>query len=161
MKQFVKSFEIRWSDLDANRHVANSTYVDLLSQTRLSYLDECGFTQRKFSELDIGPVMFSEEFFYIKEVMPSETVSATIELLANSPNCKYVKFAHCIYNQSGVLSVYSEMFFGWMDLKLRKLIVPPSELAVAMHGLPKSDNYVELPERVNLKNDKIPFGQKL
>ena len=80
----LKQFEIRWSDLDANRHVANSAYSDLLVETRMSFLREKGFSQKEFAEYDIGPVVFSEEFFYLREIMPSETVQVGTELLANS-----------------------------------------------------------------------------
>ena len=65
---YVKEFEIRWSDLDANRHVANSSYVDMLSETRMSFLREHGVTQQFFETHGIGPVIFSEEFFYISEI---------------------------------------------------------------------------------------------
>ena len=37
---YLKEFEIRWADLDANRHVANSSFVDMLSETRMSFLRE-------------------------------------------------------------------------------------------------------------------------
>src|SRR5688500_682363 len=95
---YTKSFEIRWSDLDANRHVANSSYVDLLSETRMSFLRENGFTQQKFEEYGMGPVIFTEEFYYIKEIKPNEKIKISVELLANSTDCKYIKFAHCIFN---------------------------------------------------------------
>ena len=39
---YFKEFEIRWSDLDANRHLGNSAYTNLMSHTRMSYLFEIG-----------------------------------------------------------------------------------------------------------------------
>lgn len=156
---YTKDFEIRWSDLDANRHVANSSYVDILTETRLSYLRENGFTQKKFQEMGFGPVIFSEEIFYIKEVKPNETIKSGIELLANNDSFKYSKFAHCIFNSDGKLCVYSETFFGWFSLSERKLIVPPVELRNILSSLSKADNYEKLDEHVNLKNPKIPLGK--
>ena len=158
---YTKTFDIRWADLDANRHVANSSYADLLSETRMSYLREHGFTQQYLHDHGIGPVIFTEEFFYIKEIRHGETIAITLELLASSSDYKYMKFSHCIFNQDRKLSIYSEIFFGWFDLKERKLISPPIELQMINAGITKADGYEVLPDRVDLKNKKIPFGKSL
>ena len=39
---YTKTFEIRWSDMDANQHLGNSTYIDYLSHTRMSFFKEKG-----------------------------------------------------------------------------------------------------------------------
>ena len=156
---YSKSFEIHWAHLDANRHVANSTYPDLLTETRMSYLKEGGFTQKEFVRLNIGPVIFSEEFYYIKEVKHGEKVQVTLELLAHSPDFKYMKFAHCLFNQNKALALYSETFFGWFELSGRKLIQPPQPIIDILTTLTKADNFHLLPDQVNLKNPKIPFGK--
>jgi len=158
---YTKDFEIRWSDLDANRHVANSSYVDMLSETRMSFLRDHGITQKRLEELGIGPVIFAEEFYYIKEIKANESVRISLELLASSVNYKFVKFAHCIFNREHTLSVYSETFFGWFGLADRKLIIPPAELITAFSALTKAANYVALDENMSLKNPKIPFGKTL
>jgi acyl-CoA thioester hydrolase len=158
---YTKSFEIRWAELDANRHVANSSYADLLSETRMSYLREHGFTQQYFHEKGIGPVIFTEEFYYIKEIRHGEKITITLELLANSKDFKYIKFSHCIFNQDQKLSIYSETFFGWFDLKERKLLSPPIEMQTKFAEIPKAHNYTSLPDQVDLKNMKIPFGKTL
>ncbi len=45
---FVKEFEIRWSDLDANRHMANSAYINFMSHTRMAYLGQLGSKMNPF-----------------------------------------------------------------------------------------------------------------
>jgi acyl-CoA thioester hydrolase len=55
---YSKEFEVRWSDLDANRHLANSSYINFMSHTRLSYMMENGFGQQNMVKNDIGPVVF-------------------------------------------------------------------------------------------------------
>ena len=62
-------------------------------------------------------------------------------------------------NPQHALSVYSETFFGWMNLKARKLVVPPTEIQDSMLSLSKADNYHVLPDDMSLKNPKIPFGK--
>ena len=40
---YKKQFEIRWSDLDANGHLANSAYTNFMSHTRMAFFSEFGF----------------------------------------------------------------------------------------------------------------------
>jgi acyl-CoA thioester hydrolase len=157
---YKKTFEIRWSDLDANRHVANSSYADILTEIRMTYLRENGFSQEAFQRHRIGPVIFTEEFYYIKEIKANEKITVTLELLANDERYRYVKFAHCIFNEEERLSVYSETFFGWFSLEERSLIEPPEKLQQIMKGLSKAEKY-EVLTNVSLKNSKIPFGKTL
>ena len=158
---YLKKFEIRWSDLDANRHVANTSYANLLIETRLAHLRDNGISQENFVDYGIGPVIFSEEFFYVKEIRPNEKITVSLELLGNTNDFKFVKFEHCIFNNENKLSLYNETFFGWINLLERKLVAPPDAVKKIVSALPKSIKYELLPERMNLKNPKIPFGKSL
>ena len=57
---YTKDFEIRWSDMDANGHMANAAYINFMSHTRMAFLMELGFNQRALAENNIGPVVFHE-----------------------------------------------------------------------------------------------------
>ena len=37
---FLKEFEVRWSDLDANRHLSNVSYLTYAGETRMAFLQE-------------------------------------------------------------------------------------------------------------------------
>ena len=39
---FLKEFEIRWNDLDANRHLANISFLSFASDTRMKFLKNIG-----------------------------------------------------------------------------------------------------------------------
>jgi len=143
----IKSFEIRWSDLDPNRHVANSTYSALMNERRMTYLNEHGFTQSSFEKYKIGPVVFFEEFHYLKEILPGEKVYVDMELLASSTDHKFSKWSHSLFNQNGKLAVYSEILCSWFDLTERKLTVPPAELIDILLSLPKADNFEIITEQ--------------
>ena len=39
---FFKEFEIRWSDVDSNRHLANSAYINFMAHTRMSLFISIG-----------------------------------------------------------------------------------------------------------------------
>ena len=43
---YYKEIEIRWSDMDANRHLANTAYLDFGGHTRIDFLASLGFDQK-------------------------------------------------------------------------------------------------------------------
>jgi len=67
MKEYQKSFVVRWADLDPNRHLRHTAYNDYATQVRLSCLEENGFGAKKFLDLNFGPVMFREETRYVRK----------------------------------------------------------------------------------------------
>ena len=69
---YTKQFEVRWNDIDANRHLANSAYINFMSHTRLSFMYENGFGQAEMSKNDLGLVVFYEHMYYFKEVFPGK-----------------------------------------------------------------------------------------
>ena len=91
----------------------------------MSYLHEHGMTQQYFEDHGIGPVIFTDDLFYISEIKANKKIRISLEILANSADGKYIKFAHCIFNAEQKLSVYSITFFGWFNLAERKWIDPP------------------------------------
>jgi len=58
---FFKEFEIRWSDLDANRHMANSAYFNFMSYSRMAYLGQLGFNHVSMAVHNIGPAVFNRD----------------------------------------------------------------------------------------------------
>ena len=82
---FFKEFEIRWSDTDANRHLANSAYINFMSHTRMAYLGLLGFNQKSMGAHNIGPVVFYEHVYYFKEAFPGMPVKVSLMPLLKSP----------------------------------------------------------------------------
>ena len=56
---FLKEFEIRWNDLDANRHLANITYLSYASETRMAFLNHIGLSHKDLQQRAIGPIVFN------------------------------------------------------------------------------------------------------
>ena len=77
---FTKEFDIRWSDLDANRHLANSAFINFMSHTRMAYLIENGFGQKEMAKYNIGPVIFYEHIFYFREVLQGKPIKVSFEV---------------------------------------------------------------------------------
>ena len=56
---YKKDFEIRWSDVDANGHLANSAYTNFMSHTRMGFFIAYGFSmQRTYQNLVLDLLCF-------------------------------------------------------------------------------------------------------
>ena len=90
---FLKEFEIRWSDLDANRHLANISYITYAGEVRMAFLQSLGLTHQRLTSLGIGPVVFDEHLFYFKEALPDQKISVSTVLAGMSKNGTFFEFA--------------------------------------------------------------------
>ena len=153
---YSKEFEVRWSDLDANRHLANSSYINFMSHTRLSYMMENGFGQQNMVKNDIGPVVFYEHMFYFKEIFPGEPIRVSLQLKGISKNGMYFEFQHNFYNAEGVNMARCNMMGGWIDLQTRKLRDVPELLFSALNSLDKTDDFKILTKEDTRKYKQFP-----
>ncbi len=153
---YIKEFEVRWNDLDANRHLANSSYINFMSHTRLSYMMEKGFGQNNMIKHHIGPVVFYEHMFYFKEIFPGEPIRVSLELKGISEKGKYFEFQHNFYNSEGVNMARCNMMGGWIDLNTRKLRDLPEVLFTALNTLSKTENFKTLTKEDTRKFKQIP-----
>jgi len=152
---YLKQFEIRWSDTDANRHLANSAYTNFMSHARMSFLIENGFTQKEFAKYNIGPVVFYEHMYYFKEVFAGKPVTVSVEIAGMSEDTMFFEFHHNFYNSNGNNFAHCEMMGAWMDLGTRKLIALPEELKNLLSSEFRTANY-----RVLTKEDTRKYGKK-
>ena len=156
MKSYIKTFEVRWSDLDANRHLANTSYLAYLVHTRMSFFTDQGFSQERFAEHQIGPAVLHEEMFYLSEILPSDSVRVDIELGGRSNDYRFQILEHGLYNGQGLLAGYCKATICWMDLKARKVAYPPESLKALIDQMPKSKNYRILEKADTAKHHLIP-----
>tara|TARA_R100000935_G_scaffold36196_1_gene57081 strand:+ start:199325 stop:199804 length:480 start_codon:yes stop_codon:yes gene_type:complete len=153
---YTKEFEVRWNDIDANRHLANSAYINYMSHTRLSYLWEHGFGQKKMEEHNIGPVVFYEHMYYFKEVFPGKPIKVSLQLKGLSEDGMYFSFVHNFYDQEGRNLARCEMMAGWIDLTKRKLRALPDELLDNLTGLDKTEDFYTITKEDTRKHGQLP-----
>lgn len=151
---YLKEFEIRWSDVDANRHLANSAYLNYMSHTRMAFLFEIGFSQKTMAEHEIGPVVFYEHMYYFKEAFPGRPVKVSMEIVGMSEDGKFFEFHHNFYNHKGENFAHCEMMGAWMDLKTRSLTGLNDTFLKAFSAAVKSDDF-----RVLTKEDTRKFAK--
>ncbi len=138
---FLKEFEIRWSDVDANRHLGNFAYINMMSHTRMSLMDRIGFGHHAMKQNGIGPILFREEIHYFKEVLPGTPIRVSAALKRVSEDFKFFSFEHRFYTNNGENVAYGEITGSWMSLSGRKLATPPGKLIEAFGEIPKSSDF--------------------
>ena len=151
---YTKEFEVRWNDIDANRHLANSAYINFMSHTRLSFMYECGFGQAEMAQNNLGPVVFYEHMFYFKEVFAGKPVTVSLQLKGLSEDGRFFSFLHNFYDSEGNNVARCEMMAGWIDLTTRKLRSIPEALLSNFNKLEKTEDYYSI-----TKEDTRRFGQ--
>ena len=152
---FLKEFEVRWSDVDANRHLANSAYTNFMSHTRMAFLLELGFGHEVMVKNKIGPVVFYEHTYYFKEVFPGKPIKVSLEVMGMSEDGCFFEFHHNFYDRKGKNVAHSEMMGAWMSLESRQLTALSSELLSRFTQVDKPEGF-----RVLTKEDTRKFAKR-
>ena len=153
---YTKEFEVRWNDIDANRHLANSAYINYMSHTRLSFMLENGFGQTEMVQHNIGPVVFYEHIFYFKEVFPGKPIKVSLQLKGISEDGMYFSFLHNFYDERGRNVARCEMMGGWIDLTERKLRALPEVLLNNLNTLEKTEDFYTITKEDTRRHGQVP-----
>lgn len=153
---YIKEFEIRWSDIDANRHLANSAYINFMSHTRMGFLMDHGLGQREMLHYNIGPVVFYEHIYYFKEVFIGKPITVSLQLKGLSEYGMYFEFLHNFYDSHGKNFASCEIMGGWIDMKERKLTALPKELLERWGSLEKTSDFKVLTKNDTRNHKKSP-----
>lgn len=153
---YTKDFEIRWNDLDANRHLANKAYVEFAAHTRMSFLVENGFDQRLLAKTNIGPVVFYEHIYYFKEVFSGKPVKVSLEFMGMSEDGMFFEFHHNYYDHKGRNIAHCEIMGAWIDLKTRKLIGLSKNVIQLFDKVERAEGFRVLTKEDTRKNAKTP-----
>lgn len=138
---------IGWAAMDANGHFGNSSYLDLASDARMAFFTDHGISFRDMQRLAVGPVIRKDELEYFREVGLHDTVTITVALLGLSPDGARFTIENEMWLANGERSAVVRSSGGWLDLRARKLVVPPPALVAAMQQMPRAEGYVDLPPR--------------
>nr|WP_282079697.1 thioesterase family protein [Aquimarina algiphila] len=153
---YIKDFEIRWNDIDANRHLANKAYIEFAAHTRMSFLVEQGFDQRLLAKFNVGPVVFYEHIYYFKEVFYGRPVRVSLEVSGLSEDGKFFEFRHNFYDYKGRNFAQCEMMGAWMNLETRKLIALPEEMHQFLNTIERPKDFKVLTKEDTRKFAKVP-----
>jgi len=141
MKVLEKQFEIKWADIDANRHLRHSVYYDYGAHMRVKILEEIGLTMHKMAELNMGPILFREEAKFLREVGMQDTITLNCKLIKARIDGSRWSFIHEVYRADGVKSAVLTVDGAWMDIVKRKLMTPPKEIVDAFLLISRSEDF--------------------
>jgi acyl-CoA thioester hydrolase len=144
---FEQRFQVGWSHLDANAHMRNTAYLDLAAGVRVTYFVAAGFSVDAFARLQFGPVIRREELEYLRELRLHDDVRVTMLLAGSSDDASRFRLGNEFWRENGTLAARLTSLGGWLDLRTRQLISPPSDLAAVFHGLERTADFERLPIR--------------
>jgi len=139
--KFEVEFPTLWANFDANAHMRHTAYNDYAAEVRSRFFTSQGFSLSEFGRLNIGPILFSENTNFFREIRLGENIKANLTLIGASKNLERFKFKHEIIKENGVLAAEIKIYGAWIDLTKRKLITPPQEMIAVFDKMDKSDDF--------------------
>ena len=141
---YEKTYTVRWADMDPNVHMRHSAYTEYAPQVRLEYLADQGFSMVEFTQLGLGPILFREETRFLKEISMGEAIRVTVELGGISADGSRWCLIHTIYKANGHEAAIVTVDGAWLDLRRRKLTLPPPELTAAFTNITRHSSYADI-----------------
>ncbi len=140
-KDYSKTFEVIWADMDPNRHMRHSVYNDYAAQTRIAMFQDFGLPINKIAEMHLGPILFREETKFLKEIGLSEQITVTCKLTTMRRDGSRWTFLHEIFKQNGDKAAQIIVDGAWLDLEKRKLASPPKKLLEVVKNFPRTESF--------------------
>ncbi len=142
---------VRWSDLDANRHLANSSYMNFTSFARIAFLRDFGISMKDLGKIQLGPAILHEQFSFFREAYEGEEIYITVEIDGMSEDGMLYTFVHNLYRKDGTHLCHSQLTGVWFSLIDRKMKAPPAEM---LAQLKKSvgEREIKILTKADLKN---------
>jgi acyl-CoA thioester hydrolase len=141
---FSMPIALRWADLDPNGHVRHSVYYDWGAMARIAYLDGKGVGLAWMAKHQIGPVLFREEARFLREVRWGDQLQIDLSLAAASTDGRKWRMRHRILRGEDEVTTI-EIDGAWLDLRARKIVVPPEDIVRAFATVPRNDDFAVLP----------------
>jgi acyl-CoA thioester hydrolase len=138
---FQVTFATKWSDFDPNRHMRHTAYNDYAAEIRVRYFAKYNFSIDEFTKHNLGPILFTEETSFRKEIHLGEDITVNLKLQGLSENNERWKIVHEVFNKSGQLSAVIKVYGAWIDLSKRKLRVPPIETKEMFDFAERSEDF--------------------
>lgn len=135
------SFKTKWSDFDANKHMRHTAYNDYAAEARLRFLNENGFGLSVMKNQNIGPILFSENTIFRREIKLGEDISVELFLEASSKNGERFKLKSILYREDGELAATISIYLAWIDLTKRKLAIPSNQIIKTLKNLEKTSDF--------------------
>lgn len=155
MRDFEWLHRVRWSDVDANRHMRNTAFSEVAIDARLAFMAEAGCAASEFEAGRFGPVIIREDIRYRREVLLDDEITVRLWASGMAPDVSHWRIFHEIVRPDGKMAATLEVTGAFMDLDARKLIAPPAVASTPLNMLVHSADFEELPSLVQ-RRDRAP-----
>jgi acyl-CoA thioester hydrolase len=141
MTKFSQTMQVRWADIDANRHLRHSVYYDFGASMRMNLLSERGLTTQKLEEFMIGPVLFREEAIFKREILLEDRITLTVELVKSTEDFSRWSLRHNFIKGEDTLAAILNVDGAWIDMAKRKLAMPNEFIKNIFESFPKAADF--------------------
>lgn len=147
MQDFALEIQVRWSDIDANRHLRHSVYYDFGALCRMELLTRIGLSTKKLEELAIGPILFREEANFRREIVFEDKIRITTEILKATEDYSRWSIRHEMKKSDDSLAATLQVDGAWIDMNKRKLAIPDEFVQNVFSQIPKSAQFEFMPKK--------------
>ena len=135
------TYEVRWSDIDANRHVRYSAYIDAAAELRYRFFTLHDLPPEAFDRLGVGPVYTTLNANFFREVRLGETLTITYHLAGLSEHGIRWKVRHDFLKANGKKAVTVSLEGTIIDLSSRQPTVPTPEIMAVFQLVPRGSDF--------------------
>ena len=140
-------FNTKWSDFDPNRHMRHTAYNDYAAEVRIRYFEHAGFPVDMIAADGIGPILFTENTSFRKEIRMGGKIVVNAKLLGISEDKGKWKIRHEVLNPEGKVAAIIEVYGAWIDLEKRKLTVLPEKYDELLNHMDKTEDFELIKKR--------------
>ena len=148
MASFSRPIQVRWSDIDAIRHLRHSVYYDYAASVRMLLFQENGLTTDYLEDHHIGPILFREESVFKREIRVEDSVIIDVELVKATLDFGRWSMRHNIHKNRDTLAAVINIDAAWIDMKMRKLAKPNNLIQDVFQSFPKSSDFTWIEPRL-------------
>ncbi len=141
MEKFSLPIQVRWSDIDQNRHLRHSAYYDYGATVRIACFSAHGLTNLKFEELHLGPILFREEAIFRREIKFEDRITVNMVVMQATRDFARWSIRHHFLKEDGTLSAVINLDGAWIDIVKRKLAVPDDYVRTIFEDFPRDKDF--------------------
>lgn len=121
--KFIYTLMIKENHLDTFGHVNNAAYLTLYEEARWDFITKNGYGLDVIQREQKGPVVLDVNLRFKRELKNRQLIS--IHSQSQDMSSKIMKMKQVMINPEGEVASEALFTFGFMDMKLRKLVEMP------------------------------------
>lgn len=138
---FQKGFVAGAADLDVDGRLRGAVALDRAADVRAMFFAENDFNLDALQRQRLALHVLKEKLDYLRAIDYLEEYKLALTLAGLAPDGSRFMLRGELIRADGKPAVKVTSTCGWLDLNVRKLVVPPPPLEQILHRLPMSADY--------------------